>query len=333
MKQVSLIGTASYLPETVVENAFFQVEGAERGAGMFRGSKERRHVAKGETAASMIEKATRRLSDRLGFQPNRDVDILLTNASCLDMPFTGVGASVAHRLGIKAPWVLDVHNTGCVSFVYMMSIARALMTSSGAKTALICNVQNAAGRVFRHEDNLKRAQSAIPGDGCGVGYLVANGESPVLSVVSHCYPEYADDMSVVSADGGEWWAPRRTPLYIDFTEDRVASIVSRGNQLVPNVVKEACKAAEIGTERIDALVTNQPSHIFLRNWREALQVSKERHIDTFEEHGNLFGAAIPISIERAVETGRLKNGDYLALGGFSHAGDYAAAAIVHWHAS
>jgi 3-oxoacyl-[acyl-carrier-protein] synthase-3 len=41
----------------------------------------------------------------------------------------------------------------------------------------------------------------------------------------------------------------------------------------------------------------------------------------------LFGAAIPVCIERARQTGRLVNGNTVALGGFSHAGDYAAAAI------
>ncbi len=330
MKPMSLVGAAGYLPETIVENGFFEAEGAARGTGMFKGSKTRHHVAKGETATDMIERAATRLATKLGLSLPKDVDILLANVTCLDMPFTGVGASAAKRLGIKSPFVIDVHNSGCVSFVYMMAIARGLMASTGAKTALVCNVQNAAGRVFRHEDNRKRAQSAVPGDGCGVGYLVANDECPVRSIVTHCYPDYADDMRVLSDDGHSWWEPRSTALHIDFTEERVASIVSRGNTLVPNVVKEACAAAEIKTRDIGTLVTNQPSHIFLRNWREALELPKEAHVESFEEHGNLFGAALPINIERALASGRVTKGSHLVLGGFSHAGDYAASAVVHW---
>ncbi|RYG64732.1 3-oxoacyl-ACP synthase, partial [bacterium] len=108
-------------------------------------------------------------------------------------------------------------------------------------------------------------------------------------------------------------------------------IVGRGNRLVPEAVREACKAAEVRVDAIDMLITNQPSPIFLRNWREALQLPKEKHVDTFEEHGNLFGAALPISIERATDLGALRKGATLALGGFSHAGDYSAAAIVEWN--
>jgi 3-oxoacyl-[acyl-carrier-protein] synthase-3 len=206
------------------------------------------------------------------------------------------------------------------------------MTSTGARTALLCNVQNAGGRVFSHPDNRKRPQSAIPGDGCGVGLLVAGGESPIRTVVTRSYAEFADDMRVTCDDGNPWWAPRSGPLYIDFTESRMAKVVERGNRVVPEVVREACGQAGITTKAIDVLCTNQPTPIFLRNWREALELPVAAHVDTFVEHGNLFGAAIPICLERAIETGRVKRGSKVVLAGFSHAGDYAGAAVVEWQA-
>ncbi len=330
MTPLSLIATASYLPENVVDRAYFG-EGSK--AGMFRGPAARHHVAPGESSTDMIERATAKLVERLGLTPRKDIDIVLTNVSCPDMPFTGCGASVVKRLGAAPQWIFDVQNSGCVSFVYMMALARSLMTAGTARTALVCNVQNAAGRVFGHPDNRTRAQSSVPGDGCGVGYLVANDESPVRCFVTHAYGEYADDMQIASDDGKPWWEPRTTPLHIDFSEDRVAAIVARGNALVPAVIREACQAAELAQKDIDVLVTNQPNLVFLRNWREALQLPKEKQVETFDEHGNMFGAAIPVSFERAVTTGRLKKGDHAVLGGFSHAGDYAAAAVVHWQPS
>jgi hypothetical protein len=33
----------------------------------------------------------------------------------------------------------------------------------------------------------------------------------------------------------------------------------------------------------------------------------------------------------AIESGQLKNDSRLVLGGFAHAGDFAAAAVVHWN--
>jgi 3-oxoacyl-[acyl-carrier-protein] synthase III len=330
---VSLLATASYLPEQVVDNAFFDLDPASSRGAMFRGSRLRRHVAEDETAVSMIARAADKLAAEVGRDVVRGVDILLTNVHCLDLPFTGCGASVSHVLGARPAVIIDVHNAGCVSFVYMMKLARALISAGEGTSALICNVQNTGGRVFRHPDNRTRPQSSVPGDGCGVALLAASTVSPIRAIAARSFGEYADDMRVVSDDGQPWWAPRCAPLHIDFSEDRIAAIVARGNALVPAIVKDACRTANLPLAEIDVLVTNQPNTTFLRNWREALQVDADRHVHTFEEYGNLFGAALPIGIERAVETGRLAPDDHLVLGGFAHAGDYAAAAVVHWRAA
>jgi 3-oxoacyl-[acyl-carrier-protein] synthase-3 len=181
----------------------------------------------------MIAHAARKLADRLNLDLRRDVDLLMTNVTCPDQPFAGCGADVAKALGCSPSWVLDIHNGGCVSFVYMIAQAQMLMTCHGAKTALLCNVQNSAGRLFAHEEMRKLKQARIPGDGCGVGYLVASAESPVKAVVQRNYCEHAGDMSVVRRDGTEWWQPSTACAYVDFNESKLAQIMSRANRIVP----------------------------------------------------------------------------------------------------
>jgi 3-oxoacyl-[acyl-carrier-protein] synthase-3 len=330
MKTVSLVGAASYMPRTVVGNDFFQEGAEERAHVMFRGVKQRHHAARDETACIMIAHAARRLAGRLNLDLRKDVDILLTNVTSPDQPFTGCGADVAKALGCHPDWVLDLHNGGCVSFISMIAHAQALMTCHGAKTALLCNVQNAAGRLFGRDKTRKLKQARIPGDGCGVGYLVASGESPVKAMVQRNHCEYAGDMAVVRDDGTEWWEPSTACMYVDFNEAKIAQIMSRANRIVPEAVREACRRAEVPTSDIGTLITNQPNNLFLRNWREALGVPAERQVSTFERHGNLFGAALPILLEEAIDTGRLKADSHLVLGGFAHAGDFSAAAVVHW---
>jgi 3-oxoacyl-[acyl-carrier-protein] synthase-3 len=139
-------------------------------------------------------------------------------------------------------------------------------------------------------------------------------------------------MSACADDGRLYWQPGTSPITIRFTDERVASIIERGNRIVPEIINEACEGAGIRPRDIQLLITNQPNPIFLRNWREALELPKEVHHDTFDMYGNLFGAGIPINLEDALAHGKLAGGGVLALGGFSHAGDYAAAAIVDWPA-
>jgi 3-oxoacyl-[acyl-carrier-protein] synthase-3 len=281
----------------------------------------------------MIANAARKLAERLNLNLSTDVDILLTNVTTPDQPFTGCGAEVARSLGCRPDWIVDLHNGGCVSFVHMMAQAQALMTCHGAKTALVCNVQNAAGRLFANEQTRKLKQAVIPGDGCGVGYLVASDESPVKAIVQRNHCDYAGDMAVVRSDGSAWFEPSMAAAYVDFNEAKLAQIMGRANRIVPEAIGEACRRADLRTQDIDTLITNQPNRVFLRNWREALQVPREKHVSTFERHGNLFGAALPICLAEAIESKQLTNGSHLVLGGFAHAGDFAAAAVVHWNSN
>src|SRR4051812_36786572 len=82
----------------------------------------------------------------------------------------------------------------------------------------------------------------------------------------------------------------------------------RGNRLVPDLVTRACNEAGVRVGDIDLLVTNQPNSIFVRNWYEALELSPERHHDTFDIYGNLFGAGIPINIDDALAREKLRPG-------------------------
>ena len=162
--------------------------------------------------------------------------------------------------------------------------------------------------------------------------MALSDASAVLSLVQHCQPEFASDMLACADDGRRYWEPGTSPISIRFTEARVASIIERGNRIVPELVTEACAQAGLRPGDIELLITNQPNPIFLRNWREALELPKGKCHDTFDQYGNLFSAGIPVNLEDALAHGKLAHGGILALGGFSHAGDYAAASIIRWGA-
>ncbi len=332
MKTVSLLGVASYLPERVITNDFFAPDAAAR-KGMFTAPTTRRHVGPDESAADMIERATARLIREQNINVARDIDLLFTNVAVPDQAFTGCGAEVAHRIGARPRWVVDLHNSGCVAFIYMIELARLMLSSSDARGALLCNVQNAGGRVFSNNEVRLHSQAPVPGDGCGVGYVAVADASPVLSVIHECHGEFARDMEAAAADGRRYWEPGRTPISIRFTEQRVASIIERGNRLVPDMIERACRDAGVRVRDIDLLVTNQPNSIFVRNWREALELPPERHHDTFDTYGNLFGAGIPINVDDALRLGKRAPGMLLPPGGFPHAGDYCGAALIRWRPS
>ncbi|MGF1428385.1 3-oxoacyl-ACP synthase III family protein [Kitasatospora sp. LaBMicrA B282] len=333
MKTVSLVDVSGHLPGEPVPATFYtEAPGAEdrlRDSPMFRVPPLRHHV-RGESNVDLVERAVQPLIERHGRAEIRSVDVLLMHSQLPDTPFVGAGTEVARRLGLKPSWLIDVANAGCASFVHMLELARQILRTTEARSALICNAQTAAGQLFTQSEVRRLAQAAIPGDGCGVGYVTTSAASPVLGLATRHIGAYGGDMAAVLDDGRRYWEPGSSQLRIGFSEESVSTVLERGNRLVPEVVTEVCERLAVRTEEIDLLVTNQPNRTFLHNWRHSLGLPPERHPDTFDSCGNLFGAAIPITLDRALRAGRVQDGDLVVLGGFAHAGDYAGAAAIRW---
>jgi 3-oxoacyl-[acyl-carrier-protein] synthase-3 len=333
---VSLIDVASYLPgDPVPVDYYLQYADPDdllEDSAMFRAPKYRHHVGPDETGVDMIGKAVANLAERIGERAVHEVDLLITNVLLPDMPFTGAGAAVADRIGAEPGWIIDHHNAGCAAFIAMMKLARTILAGGEAKSALLCAVQNCGGQVFTQTDIRRKTHAAVPGDGCGVGYLTVSDESPILDIEMVNHGEYAKDCGIRFDDDRKYWAAGEGQMDVRFTESSVAKIIARGNRLVPEVVGALCDRLGMSTSDIDRLVTNQPNRMFLRNWQEALRLEPERHLDTFDDCGNLFGAGVPITLDRALREDRVPDGSLLVLAGFAHAGDFAAATALRWKA-
>ncbi|TLH56854.1 3-oxoacyl-ACP synthase III family protein [Mycolicibacterium aubagnense] len=330
---VSLLDVSTYLPgEAIGADYYAQFAGSDdlRDNLMFRAPKFRHHVAPDETAIDMVERAAAGLVDRHGSDALADVDILITHTQLPDMPFYGGGGGMANRLGMKPNWVIDLHNGGCAAFILGLKLARQLLASGEGRTALVAVAQNAAGQVFDQDTIRPKAQAAVPGDGAAVGLVALSDVSPILDVECRTYGEYAGDMTMAVDPPRKWWQAGPGEGCIGFTESKITKVLARGNRQVPEVAYAVCDRIGLAPKDIGLLVTNQPNRVFLRNWREALELPAERHRDTFDECGNLFAAGVPVNLDRAIADGQLSKGDVVMMAAFAHAGDFAGAAAVRW---
>lgn len=339
-----IIATQSYLPPRTLSNEDFSFfKSQEELPPMFRGTKLRRRFEKEDQASEIFAKLA--LHSELELQ---DIDTILTNVSIPDLVFTGSGAITAKHLGIKPKTVIDFHNGGCISPILLLEHADLLIKAGKAKKVLIGVAQTAGNRVFEQGKNPDRPQACVPGDGAFI-WIVSHerptlklGASPptpalagkVLGFHTECHPEFSEDMKIRFDSGKKYWeAGEQAPHdagYVDFDPTKMASIGMRGNRLVPKAMKALLQELKLNPSDISALITNQPNPIFLRNWREALQLPLERHFETFETLGNLFQAAIGINLDLSLKAHKIKPGEKILLAGFSHAGDFSGAALLQY---
>jgi 3-oxoacyl-[acyl-carrier-protein] synthase-3 len=333
-QSVSLIDVSAYLPEKRVPAEYYANFAGivdVRGELMFRAPQFRHHAREDESNVEMIQRAVAGLVERHGADVVSNVDVLLTHSQLPDRFSQGCGGEIAHRLGMERPWVLDVRNGGCVAFVHLMRLARSLLTSGSGQTALIAMAQNGAGKIFDEEAIRKRAQSSLPGDGAAVALLRASDESPILDIWWRNCCEFAGDMTMTTTDPKRaWWQAGTGELEVGLDESSITDVIARGYRLVPELAQAVCDRIGVRCQDLDLLVTNQPNRVFLRNWRKALGLPGERHHDTFDECGDLFGVGIPVNFDSAINAGKVKAGDTVMMAGFAHAGDFAGAAAIRW---
>jgi 3-oxoacyl-[acyl-carrier-protein] synthase III len=328
MAPCGIVGLGVYLPGEPIELAelYPAGEAPPPRSPVLNPPARRRRITSGLRASTMIAEASRSLFEQLDRPPR--IDVVLCNVLLPDIPITGAGAEVCAALDITPRTVLDVHNGGCGAFSFMLELTDRLLDEGGA--ALVCNVQNTAGQVFSQPTVRLRPHAIAAGDGCAVTLIERDAGSTVLATTVVHDPGSAADMGLRTPDGRLYWEAGGGEVDIHFPAESGGQIIARGNAAVPAAVRAACERAEVAVEDLDLLVTNQPNRVFLRNWHEALGIPAERHLDTFDELGNLYSASVPVTLGLAAGSGRIASGDLVAVAGFAHAGDFYSAAILRW---
>lgn len=98
---------------------------------------------------------------------------------------------------------------------------------------------------------------------------------------------------------------------------------------VPTVLEEALLQADITIDQVDHLLLHQANIRIMETVAERLGISMDKVITNLYKYGNTSAASIPLALDEAVRSGRVKKGDIIACAGFG-AGLSWGAAILKW---
>jgi 3-oxoacyl-[acyl-carrier-protein] synthase-3 len=90
-------------------------------------------------------------------------------------------------------------------------------------------------------------------------------------------------------------------------------------KLAVGVLEQAARAALAKAERTDAdidwLIPHQANIRIMQSTAKKLKLPQDKLVVTVDEHGNTSAASIPLALDTAVRSGRIKQGDTLMLEG------------------
>ncbi len=303
-------GTGSYLPPRRVTNDDLARELAERGIEtsdqwiVERTGIRARHFAEPDVTSSDLGlEASRRALEAAG-RKAEDIDLIIVATSTPDMVFPSSAAILQRKLGIAGCPAFDIQAV-CSGFVYALTVADAMIKTGSARCALVVGAE-VFSRILDFSD---RTTCVLFGDGAGAVVLEASETPGILASDLHADGKYVDILSVPGhVSGGKVLG---TPL-LHMDGQAVFKLAVR-------VLEDAARAALAKAGKteadIDWLIPHQANLRIMEGTAKKLKLPLEKLVVTVHDHGNTSAASIPLALDDAVRSGKIKKGETVMLEG------------------
>ena len=303
-------GTGSHLPPQRLTNADLVARLAGRGIETTdawiverTGIKARHFAAPDAVCSDMAVLAARQALDSAGIEASA-IDLIIVATSTPDMIFPSTACLVQAKLGIAGCAAFDIQAV-CSGFVYGLTVADAMIRSGAARRALVIGSE-IFSRILDFDD---RTTCVLFGDGAGAVVLEASETPGLMASQLHADGRHVGLLCVPgSIAGGQ---VQGDPLLRMNGQAVFKLAVSVLDEVARAVL---AKAGRTGAD-IDWLIPHQANIRIMQGTARKLKLPLDRLIVTVDEHGNTSAASIPLALDVAVRSGKVKRGDTLMLEG------------------
>ena len=300
-----IIGTGSYLPPRVMENAEF-ARGLETSDAWIRERTgiERRHIADESQASSDLAlHASREALSAAGVAAS-EIDLIIVATSTPDYIFPSTACQLQAKLGVKGCAAFDVQAV-CTGFIYALATADGFIRTGMNKKVLVVGAE-VFSRILDWND---RGTCVLFGDGAGAVVLAASDTPGIHASRLHADGSQVDMLSV---PGNVCRGKIRGSPYLQMNGQGVFKFAVR---VLEESARETVAAAGMALADIDWLIPHQANVRILEATARKLELPPEKLVVTVDHHGNTSAASVPLALDEFIRTGKIHPGDRLLLQG------------------
>ena len=305
-----ITGTGSYLPPHRLTNAELVAELAAKGLETSdewiverTGIKARHFAAPDVTSSDLGLEAAKRAIEAAGLQA-ADIDLIIVATSTPDMVFPSAACILQHKLGIAGCPAFDIQAV-CSGFIYALTVADAMIKTGAASKALVVGAE-VFSRILDFSD---RTTCVLFGDGAGAVVLEASETPGILASDLHADGKHVGILSVPGhVSGGQVLG---SPLL----QMDGKAVFKLAVSVLESTARATLAKANLTEADIDWLIPHQANLRIMHSTAKKLKLPLEKLIVTVDQHGNTSAASIPLALDEAVRSGKVKKGDILMLEG------------------
>ena len=318
-----ITGTGSYLPPRRLTNADLVAELSANGIETSdqwiverTGIKARHFAASDICSSDLALEAARDALDAAGLTP-QDIDLIIVATSTPDMVFPSTACILQNKLGANGCAAFDVQAV-CSGFIYALTVADALIKTGTATKALVIGAE-VFSRILDFSD---RTTCVLFGDGAGAVVLEASDTPGILASDLHADGKHVGILCVPGQVAGG------KVIGDPLLKMDGQAVFKLAVGLLEQAARATLKKAGKTEADVDWLVPHQANIRIMQSTARKLKMSMDKVIVTVEEHGNTSAASIPLALDSALRSGKIKPGELLMLEGVGGGFTWGAVLLI-----
>lgn len=269
----------------------------------------RRHIArKDETTSDMALAAARNALDNAKISAS-EIDLVVLTTANPDMMFPSTACLLQAKLGIRNNIPCFDLAAACSGFVYGVEVATRMMQSGLYKNALVVSSEKMS-TIVDWED---RSTCVLFGDGAGAVVLSASDEENSGIIGTVLGADGSDTAMLCLPAGGSLM-----PTSAETVAKKLHFVKMDGKEVFKHAVKimqekalEVLDLCRVSADQISLLIPHQANTRIIQSVAKRLNIPEEKVYVNIENYANTSSASIPIALDEASRTGRIKKGDYV----------------------
>jgi 3-oxoacyl-[acyl-carrier-protein] synthase-3 len=322
----AIIGTGSYLPEKTLTNFDFEkfLDTNDEWITARTGIKSRHIVGDDESMVDMAVKAARNAIDNAKIEAS-DLDLIITATFTPDMPLPAASCLIQQRLGIPGCGAFDIA-AACSGFIYALSVASQFIKTGTYKKILVIGAE----AITRVTDYTDRGSCILFGDGAGAVVLSAVDDSDRGVKYTKLAADGNGAELLYIPGGGS-----KKPASAATVENRDHYIKMQGREIykfavhkMQMLIEDAMKACNLTVDDVAMVVPHQVNKRIIDSACNHMGFPPEKVFVNIHETGNTSAASVPIALNEAMKSGRLKKGDTIIMVAFGAGLTWASAVVT-----
>jgi 3-oxoacyl-[acyl-carrier-protein] synthase III len=325
VRNVKIIGTGSYVPETIYTNKYLETivdtnaEWIEKNLGI----KERRIVAKNQCTSDLASQAALRALENSGLTKD-DIDLIIVATATPDRLSPSTAAIVQDKIKAYNSVAFDI-SAVCSGFLYSMSVASQFIAAGVYDNVLVIGADT-----FSKITDWSRRDCVFFGDGSGAA-VISHGNINEGFLAFRLYTDGSGKWHFTIPGGGS---------EIPLTEEKIRkglqyfqmngrAVYETGTKVLPIAIKQVLSDTGLTINDIDYLIPHQPSIAILRKTAEILDFPWEKVMTNMDKYANTSGGTIPILLDEVNKAGKLEKGNIVLFAAVGSGWTYGAS-ILKW---